>query len=157
MLPLISSYIWTCHVTHDVTPISVFSSALYILARGHSAFLYMPLVAVYCKGRNDCKTAVQVWHNVTSVEDAWLKENIQVSVKWNAILMQHCAGFISAGSLYMFRASSAHHQEYLKLVQRPLVRVLSLQVSHHISLLGPNIANGGPTCNHNYLYQWLPC
>ena len=34
--------------------------------------------------------------------------------------------------------ASAHHQEYLKLVQRPLVHVLSLQVSHHISLLGPN-------------------
>jgi hypothetical protein len=33
--------------------------------------------------------------------------------------------------------ASAHHQEYLKLVRRPLVRVLSLQVSHHISLLGP--------------------
>ena len=31
--------------------------------------------------------------------------------------------------------ASAHHQEYLKLVQRPLVHVLSLQVSHHISLL----------------------
>ena len=29
--------------------------------------------------------------------------------------------------------ASAHHQEYLKLVQRPLVHVLSLQVSHHIS------------------------
>ena len=29
--------------------------------------------------------------------------------------------------------ASAHHQEYLKLVQRPLVRVLSLQVSHHIT------------------------
>ena len=33
--------------------------------------------------------------------------------------------------------ASAHHHEYLKLVQRPLVHVLSLQVSHHISLLGP--------------------
>jgi len=33
--------------------------------------------------------------------------------------------------------ASAHHQQYLKLVQRPLVHVLSLQVSHHISLLGP--------------------
>ena len=33
--------------------------------------------------------------------------------------------------------ASAHHQEYLKLVQRPLLHVLSLQVSHHISLLGP--------------------
>ena len=32
----------------------------------------------------------------------------------------------------------AHHQEYLKLVQRPLVHVLSLQVSHHNSLLGPS-------------------
>ena len=59
--------------------------------------------------------------------------------------MQHCAGFISAESLHMFRASSAHHQEYLKLVQRPLVRVLSLQVSHHITLLGPI----RPTCNDN--------
>ena len=34
---------------------------------------------------------------------------------------------------------NAHHQEYLKLVQRPLVHVLSLQVSHHISLLGPEL------------------
>ena len=33
--------------------------------------------------------------------------------------------------------ASVHRQEYLKLVQRPLVHVLSLQVSHHISLLGP--------------------
>ena len=31
--------------------------------------------------------------------------------------------------------ASAHHQEYLKLVQRPLVHVLSLQVSHHITYL----------------------
>ena len=29
--------------------------------------------------------------------------------------------------------ASAHHQEYLKLVRRPLVHVLTLQVSHHIS------------------------
>ena len=29
-------------------------------------------------------------------------------------VMLHCAGFISADSLYMFRASGAHHQEYLK-------------------------------------------
>ena len=32
-----------------------------------------------------------------------------------------------------------HHQEYLKLVQRPPVHVLSLQVSHHNSLLGPSV------------------
>jgi len=47
--------------------------------------------------------------------------------------MQHCAGFISAESLYMFRASNAHHQEYLKLARWSLVRVLSLQVGHHIN------------------------
>jgi len=41
----------------------------------------------------------------------------------------------------MFRASSAHHQEYLKLARRPLVHALSLQVSHHISLLGPKGPN----------------
>ena len=35
--------------------------------------------------------------------------------------------------------ASAHHQEYLKLVQRQLLHVLSLQVSHHISLLGPEV------------------
>ena len=35
--------------------------------------------------------------------------------------------------------ASAHHQEYLKLVQRLLVHVLSLQVSHHITLLGPKL------------------
>ena len=35
--------------------------------------------------------------------------------------------------------ASGHHQEYLKLVQRPLVHVLSLQVSHHISLLGQEL------------------
>ena len=33
--------------------------------------------------------------------------------------------------------ASDHHQEYLKLVRRPMVHVLLLQVSHHISLLGP--------------------
>ena len=37
--------------------------------------------------------------------------------------------------------ASAHHQEYLKLVQWPLVHVLSLQVSHHITLLGPEGPN----------------
>ena len=45
--------------------------------------------------------------------------------------------------------ASTHHQEYLKLVQRPLVHVLSLQVTHHISLLGPE----GP----NKEMWWLTC
>ena len=35
--------------------------------------------------------------------------------------------------------ASAHHQDYLKLVRRPLVHVLSLQVGHHISFLGPEL------------------
>ena len=35
--------------------------------------------------------------------------------------------------------ASALHQEYLKLVWWPLLRVLSLQVIHHIFLLGPEL------------------
>ena len=34
------------------------------------------------------------------------KSAIYVKVKWNTNLMQHCAGFISAGSLYMFRVQA---------------------------------------------------
>jgi len=30
----------------------------------------------------------------------------KIEVKWNTNLMQHCAGFISAVSLYMFRAQA---------------------------------------------------
>jgi len=52
--------------------------------------------------------------------------------------MQHSAGFISEVTLHVSGAS-AHHQEYLKLVRRPLIHVLSFQVSHHISLLGPEL------------------
>ena len=47
--------------------------------------------------------------------------------------------------------ASAHHQEYLKLVQRPLVHVLSLQVSHHISML--MYAGVSCLCLHILLYQ----
>jgi len=32
--------------------------------------------------------------------------NMPVAVKWNTNLMQHYAGFISAESLYMFRAQA---------------------------------------------------
>jgi len=46
-----------------------------------------------------------------------------------------CSFYFCRVALHVSGAS-AHHQEYLKLVQRPLVHVLSLQVSHHNSLLG---------------------
>ena len=49
-----------------------------------------------------------------------------------------CRFYFCRVTLHVSDASS-HHQEYLKLVRRPLVRVLSLQVSHHISLLGPKL------------------
>ena len=52
--------------------------------------------------------------------------------------------------------ASAHHQEYLKLVQRPLVHVLSLQVrvgegipSQHAFSFGPNMEMWWLTCNDN--------
>ena len=49
-----------------------------------------------------------------------------------------CRFYFCRVSLHVSGAS-AQHQEYLKLVRRPLVHVLSLQVSHHISLLGPEL------------------
>jgi hypothetical protein len=56
--------------------------------------------------------------------------------------MQQDADFITADFLYMFRALSAHHQEYKILTRQPLVQV---------------VAELGSTCNHNYLYRWLLC
>ena len=38
--------------------------------------------------------------------------------------MQQDADFITADFLYMFRASSAHHQEYKILTQQPPVQVV---------------------------------
>jgi len=49
--------------------------------------------------------------------------------------MLHCAGFISADSLYMFRASGAHHQEYLKTgtaATGACVMVAGRSSRHHI-------------------------
>ena len=57
--------------------------------------------------------------------------------------MQQDAYFITADFLYMFRASCAHHQE-CKILTRQFRFV-------------PNMAKWGSTCNHNYLYRWLPC
>ena len=72
--------------------------------------------------------------------------------------MQRDADFITAGFLYTFRASSAHHQEYKILTRQPPV-----QVDLHSFILGtklcfvPNMTEWRSTCIHNYLYQWLPC
>ena len=38
--------------------------------------------------------------------------------------MQQAADFVTADFLYMFRASSAHHQEYKILTRQPLVQVV---------------------------------
>ena len=38
-------------------------------------------------------------------------------------MMQQNADFITADFLYMFRASSTHHQEYKTLTQQPPVQV----------------------------------
>jgi len=39
-------------------------------------------------------------------------------------MMQQDADFITADFLYMFRASSAHHQEYKILTRQPPVQVV---------------------------------
>ena len=54
-----------------------------------------------------------------------------------------CSFYFCGVTLHV-SAASAHHQEYLKLVQRPLVHVLSLQVSS-----GPNKVMWWLTCNDN--------
>jgi hypothetical protein len=49
--------------------------------------------------------------------------------------MLQCAGFISADLLYMFRASGAHHQEYLKTgtaATGTCVMVAGRSSHHHI-------------------------
>ena len=49
--------------------------------------------------------------------------------------MLHCAGFIPADSFYMFRASGAHHQEYLKIgtaATGTCVTVAGRSSHHHI-------------------------
>ena len=48
--------------------------------------------------------------------------------------MQQSAGFITADFLYMFRASSAHHQECKILTQQPPVQI-GLQVDPHSALI----------------------
>jgi len=78
--------------------------------------------------------------------------------------MQHCAGFITADFLYMFRASCPHHQEYKILTRQPPVLVVMVAGGsslHHIrnetDSFVPNMVKWGSTRNHNYLYRWLPC
>jgi len=49
--------------------------------------------------------------------------------------MQQSADFITADFLYMFRASSAHHQEYKILTRQPPVQVVMVASGsslHHI-------------------------
>ena len=67
--------------------------------------------------------------------------------------MQQSADFITAYFLYMFRASSAHHQEYKILTRQPPVQVV--MVAGGSSLC--HMAEWGSTRNHNYLYRWLLC
>ena len=65
------------------------------------------------------------------------KDSSQMKHQLDATL---CRFYFCWVTLYVSGAS-AHHQEYLKIVQRPLVHVSSLQVSQHISLLGPSGPN----------------
>ena len=54
-------------------------------------------------------------------------------------MMQQDADFITADFLYMFRASSAHHQEYKKILTRqPPVQVY-LQVDLHPVISGTKL------------------
>ena len=82
--------------------------------------------------------------------------------------MQQDADFITADFLCMFRASCAHHQEYKILTWQPPVQVAMVAGGSSLRHMAHDARNmyrksaviksaGGSTCNHNYLYRWLPC
>ena len=77
-----------------------------------------------------------------------------VRLNKNADMMQHDADFITADFLYMFRASCAHHEEYKIPVQ--VVMFADGSSLRHIRD-ETSMAKLGSTCNHNYLFRWLPC
>ena len=86
-------------------------------------------------GGNNLNEVLKFWGTVTSRTDA--DGNVtSVSQMKHQLDATLCRFYFCRVTLHVSGAS-AHHQEYLKLVRRPLVHVLSLQVSHHISLLGP--------------------
>ena len=70
----------------------------------------------------------------------WLNQLSNTSQMKHQLDATLCRFYFCRVTLHVSGAS-VHHQDYLKLVQRPLVHVLSLQVSHHISLLGPKGPN----------------
>ena len=71
--------------------------------------------------------------------------------------MQQDADFITADFLYMFWASSAHHQEYKILTWQPPVQVVMVACYGWNDSFIHNMTEWKSTCNHNYLYRWLPC
>jgi len=54
----------------------------------------------------------------------WNERNYKIKIKLNTNVMQQDADFITADFLYMFRASSAHHQEYKLLTRQPPIQVV---------------------------------
>ena len=80
---------------------------------------------------------INILKNLSPLNFNFVLPCIIVQVKWKHQLDATLCRFYFYRVTLHVSGASAHHQEYLELVQRPLVHVLSLQVSHHISLLGP--------------------
>jgi hypothetical protein len=61
-----------------------------------------------CTEINRLWNVASCWlHSANLIRKVWREKNQQhATVKWNTNLMQHCAGFISAESLYIFRAQA---------------------------------------------------
>ena len=66
--------------------------------------------------------------------------------------MQQDADFITADFLYMFRASSAHHQEYKTLTRQPPSTVSSLIWRSEDPPATIATCTGG--CHVSVLYSW---
>jgi len=54
----------------------------------------------------------------------WQHSTPTTKIKWNTDVMRQDVYFITADFLYMFRASSVHHQEYKILTRQPPVQVV---------------------------------
>ena len=90
----------------------------------------------YCT-RVDVWSRIHHYHLQQKTQDSHNDiEYMETSQMKHQLVETLCRFYFCRVTLHVSGAS-AHHQEYLKLVRRPLVHVLSLQVSHHISVLGP--------------------
>ena len=88
---------YICHNRrHQSSPFCLLCQQLIYCSWWRVPRLHLRLVEHCAQLRSATLNSTEIWTSVA----------IYAGVKWNTNLMQHCAGFISAESLYMFRAQA---------------------------------------------------